>query len=72
MRETAKTGFGDPNVHDTILVGSIDFAEEIDMYNSIKESTFPDSDWYDFVTFDDESNKLWIVWWDINFATFKR
>ena len=51
--------------NDMILVGSINFAEEIDMYNSIKESTFPDSNWYDFVTFDDESNKLWIVWWDI-------
>ena len=33
------TGFSDPNVHDMILVGSVDFGEVKDMYISLKEST---------------------------------
>ena len=45
MRLTDNTGFGDPNVHNTIMIGCVDFyyltsgVVQEDMYDAIKENS---------------------------------
>ena len=69
MRYTTNTGFKDPDVHDTILVGSVDFYDPIskevqtDMFDSITEEISDSNELSKFIIPDKEDYKLWIVWW---------
>lgn len=72
MRLTDNTGFVDPNVHNTIMIGCVDFYDltsgviQEDMYDAIKETVKQKKKYSKFCIPDSEEKKLWIVWWDDN------
>lgn len=62
------TGFNTnyPNVDVTkqVIIGSINFSEHKDMYNSLKEQTLKNNNLKDFIIFDDTKSTIWICWYD--------
>ena len=62
------TGFNPnfPNVDVTkhVIIGTVNFKEHTDMYNSLKENTINNSQITKYVIFDDEESTIWINWYD--------
>lgn len=48
-----------------VLLGTIDFTDKEEMYNDLKRKTLGTSKLKNFMIFDDESHKVWIIWWEV-------
>lgn len=55
--------FSDPNVNDMVSLGTIDFSEHEDMFNSLKNNVMEDEYLKDFMIFDEDGHTVWLIWW---------
>ena len=58
------TEYHNVDVKKQVLIGSVNFDEHIDMYNSLKEPTVLNSPMYDYIYFDDNTKTIWICWYE--------
>lgn len=64
-----KEEYLNPNPDDMVMIGSVDLSGNIDMYNALKiaDKSYKEDkkNSYDkYLIFDDESSKVWIVWYN--------